>query len=97
MAKNITSSACPILLVGLDKINRVTKLDDLNEVKLMEKIKLKPCRYCGKTNIVIERWSSGGMMYMVKCNNTDCPVPAEGYPAGRNPEKVKEEWNSRQG
>ena len=37
----------------------------------MEKIKLKPCRYCGKTNIAIERWSSGGMMYMVKCNNTD--------------------------
>lgn len=63
----------------------------------MEKIKLKPCQYCGKTNIAIERWSSGEMMYMVKCNNTDCPVPAEGYPAGRNLEKVKEEWNSRQG
>lgn len=85
----------------IDKVHEITdELErnfDLEEVELMEKIKLKPCRYCGKTNIVIERWSSGGMMYMVKCNNTDCPVPAEGYPAGRNPEKVKEEWNSRQG
>lgn len=63
----------------------------------MEKIKLKPCRYCGKTNIAVERWSSGGMMYMVKCNNPDCPVPVEGYPTGRNLEKVKEEWNNRQG
>lgn len=36
------------------------------------------------------------MMCMVKCNNPDCPVPAEGYPTGRNIEKVKEEWNRRQ-
>jgi hypothetical protein len=55
--------------------------------------KLKPCKYCGKSNIAVERWSSGGMMYMVKCNNPDCPVPPEGYPTGRNLEKVKDEWN----
>lgn len=54
--------------------------------------KLNPCRYCGKSNIAIERWRSGGMMYMCKCNNPDCPVPTEGYPKGRNLEKVKEEW-----
>lgn len=57
--------------------------------------KLNPCRYCEKSNIVIERWRSGGMMYMCKCNNPDCPVPTEGYPKGRNLEKVKEEWNIR--
>lgn len=57
---------------------------------------LKPCKRCGKSNIVTERWSSGGMMYMVKCNNPDCPVPQEGYPTGRNLEKVMEEWNDRQ-
>lgn len=34
---------------------------------------------------------------MVKCNNPDCPVPAEGYPKGKNPNKVMEEWNRRQG
>lgn len=62
----------------------------------MNKINLKPCRFCKGTNIKIETWSSGGRMYMVKCNNPDCPVPAEGYPTGRNPEKVKEEWNRRQ-
>lgn len=33
---------------------------------------LKPCPFCGKTP-KIEYWSSGGMMYMVKCNNPDCP------------------------
>lgn len=61
----------------------------------MEKSKLKPCRYCGKENIAIEKWSSGGMMYMVKCNNPDCPVPQEGYPKGRDLPKVKEEWDKR--
>lgn len=35
-------------------------------------------------------------MYMVKCNNSDCPVPDDGYPTGRDLEKVKEEWNRRQ-
>lgn len=60
------------------------------------KIKLKPCRRCGGTNIVIERWSSGGPMFMVKCNNPDCPVPEDGFPVGRNPDVVKEDWNRRQ-
>lgn len=62
----------------------------------MKKNKLKACRYCGKSNIVIERWSSGGKMFMVKCNNPDCPVPPESYPTGRDIEKLKEEWNRRQ-
>jgi hypothetical protein len=63
----------------------------------MSKIKLLPCRFCKGTNIKVETWSSGGRMYMVKCNNPDCPVPAEGYPKGENPNKVMEEWNRRQG
>lgn len=62
----------------------------------MSEIKLKPCRFCKGTSVKVEKWSSGGMMCMVKCNNPDCPVPAEGYPTGRNIEKVKEEWNRRQ-
>lgn len=61
----------------------------------MSEIKLKPCPLCGKTNIVIERWSSGRRMYMVKCNNADCPVPDDGYPTGRNLGEVKNEWNRR--
>ena len=63
----------------------------------MSEIKLKPCPLCGKTNIVIERWSSGRRMYMVKCNNADCPVPDDGYPTGRNLDEVKNEWNRRAG
>lgn len=63
----------------------------------MSKIKLLPCRFCKGTNIKVETWSSGRRMYMVKCNNPDCPVPAEGYPKGKNPNKVMEEWNRRQG
>lgn len=59
-------------------------------------MKLKPCRYCKGTNIKIEKWSSGGFMCMVKCDNPDCPVPPEGYPTGRNPEEVTEEWNRRE-
>jgi len=59
----------------------------------MEKSKLKPCRYCGKENIAVEKWSSGGEMYMVSCDNPDCPVPQEGYPKGRDLPKVKEEWD----
>lgn len=56
--------------------------------------KLLPCRLCGKRPIV-EHWSSGGIMYMVKCNSPDCPVPDNGYPAGRDLKKVIEAWNKR--
>lgn len=42
---------------------------------------LKPCPLCGRKTI-IEHWSSGGTMYMVKCNNPDCPVPVTSYPTG---------------
>lgn len=55
---------------------------------------LKPCHFCGKTPR-IEHWSSGGMMYMVKCNNPDCPVPVVSYPAGHNLSEVISEWNRR--
>ena len=57
---------------------------------------LKPCQICGRKPI-IERWSSGGKMYMVKCNNPDCPVPLDGYPAGHNLDEVKDRWNRRAG
>lgn len=56
--------------------------------------KLKPCPFCGGTPI-IERWSSGGLMYMVKCRNPDCPVPECGYPSGHNIKEVYAEWNRR--
>lgn len=55
---------------------------------------LKPCKLCGKRPIT-ERWSSGGMMYMVKCGNPDCPVPDDSYPSGHNLKDVCEEWNRR--
>lgn len=58
---------------------------------------LKPCPICKKHNAVVESWSSGGRMYMVRCNNPDCPVPAEGYPTGRHLEEVKDAWNRRAG
>ena len=56
---------------------------------------LKPCPFCGKTPR-IEHWSSGGMMYMVKCSNPDCPVPVVSYPSGHNLSEVISEWNRRQ-
>ncbi len=55
---------------------------------------LKPCPFCGKKPI-IEHWSSDGMMYMVKCNNPDCPVPVASYPNGRDLNMVIKEWNRR--
>lgn len=55
---------------------------------------LKPCLFCGKKPIV-EHWSSGRTMYMVKCNNPDCQVPVESYPAGHNLDEVIAEWNRR--
>ena len=53
--------------------------------------KLKPCRICKGNKIIVETWSSGGFMCMVKCNNPDCPVPDYGYPTGRNLDEVKAE------
>lgn len=55
---------------------------------------LKPCPLCGRKPI-IEHWSSGGTMYMVKCNNPDCPVPVTSYPTGHNLDEVIAEWNRR--
>ena len=43
---------------------------------------MKPCKYCGSHDVIIEQWMSGGRMYMVRCNNSDCPVPPEGFPTG---------------
>lgn len=57
---------------------------------------MKPCKYCGSHDVIIEQWMSGGRMYMVKCNNPDCPVPPEGFPTGRNLNDVIQEWNNRQ-
>ena len=55
---------------------------------------LKPCPLCGRKPI-IEHWSSGGKMYMVKCNNPNCPVPVTSYPTGHNLDEVIAEWNRR--
>lgn len=60
----------------------------------MKNIDLKPCPKCGKMPI-IEHWSSDGKMYMVKCNNSDCVVPENGYPSGHNIDEVKDLWNRR--
>ena len=54
----------------------------------MSEIKLKPCPLCGRSDIKTETWASGGRMYMVKCNNPDCPG---------NLEEVKAEWNRKAG
>lgn len=56
--------------------------------------KMKPCQFCGRKPI-IEHWASGGTMYMVKCNNPDCPIPDASYPAGHNLDEVMKEWNRR--
>lgn len=55
---------------------------------------LKPCPFCGR-KAIIEHWSGGGIMYMAKCNNTDCPVPLNGYPTGHDLNDVIERWNRR--
>ena len=55
---------------------------------------MNKCKLCGKKPIV-ERWSSGGLMYMIKCNNPDCSVPVDGYPKGRKLEEVIKEWDIR--
>lgn len=55
---------------------------------------LKPCQFCGRKPI-IERWASGGTLYMVKCNNPDCPVPVVSYLTGRNLDAVIKKWNRR--
>ena len=71
-----------------------TAILNLIDVRRMEMDKLKPCPLCGGKAIT-ERWYSGGIMYMVKCSNPDCAVPAESYPSGRNLIAVIEQWNRR--
>lgn len=59
-------------------------------------VELKPCPPCGR-KLVVEHWSSGGTMYMVKCNNPDCPMPVESYPNGHKLDEVITEWNQTMG
>ena len=33
---------------------------------------------------------------MIRCPHSDCPVPVDGFPTGRNLEEVRQEWNRRQ-
>ena len=54
-------------------------------------IKLNPCRFCGH-KAIIETWSSGGMLYMVKCSNPDCK--SWEYSSGHDLPAVIELWNS---
>lgn len=72
----------------------LSSLLNLLPQKGMVKMDLRPCPFCGRKPI-IEHWSSGGIMYMVKCNNPDCPVPVNSYPTGRNLNDVEDEWNKR--
>ena len=67
---------------------------DMGGSENVGEIKLKPCRYCGKSNFSIERFASGKMM--VKCINPDCSAPFEAFPTGRNLIEVIEEWNLKQ-
>lgn len=60
----------------------------------MDNINLKPCPFCGKSPI-IETWRSGGVMFMVKCNNPVCPIPINGYPTGHDLDQIKNKWNRR--
>lgn len=57
----------------------------------MNKPKMLPRRRCG-WKAILETWSSGGFMCMVRCTNPDCFHP-EDYAKGRNPEKVIAAWN----
>lgn len=58
-------------------------------------MKLKLCKKCG-VKPVLERWSSGGMTYAVRCNNPDrgdgCDWKFD-YSKTRNPEETIRRWN----
>lgn len=65
--------------------NRIRRMIS-EEIKIMSALRKKP---------IIEHWSSGGRMYMLKCNNPNCPVPVTSYPTGHNLDEVIAEWNRR--
>lgn len=59
-------------------------------MKKTEPSELNPCRCC-RHKAIIEKWSSGGMMYMVKCSNSDCK--SWEYSSGHNLPAVINLWN----
>lgn len=52
--------------------------------------KLKPCPFCGG-KARKETWSSGGMMYMICCDNPDCTKSI--YTSSHNLKIAIEMWN----
>ncbi len=54
-----------------------------------------PCKNCG-VKPVMEIWSSGGMMYAIRCNNTYRPDDCDNgfnYSKCRNPDEAIRRWN----
>lgn len=59
-------------------------------------MKLKPCHLCGRPAI-IEKWSSGGLMYMAKCSNPNCQVGEDiTHTKGHDLKQVISDWNKLQ-
>lgn len=58
-------------------------------------MELKVCKRCG-VKPVLERWSSGGLKYAVRCNNPDRGEGCDWkfyYSRSNNPEDAIKKWN----
>lgn len=58
-------------------------------------MKLKVCKRCG-VKPVLERWSSGGLKYAVRCNNPDRGGGCDWkfyHSRSNNPEDAIKKWN----
>lgn len=58
-------------------------------------MRLKVCKQCG-VKPVLERWSSGGLKYAVRCNNPDRGDECDWkfyHSMSKNPEDAIRKWN----
>ena len=66
-------------------------MSEIKRKSIVEKLSL--CPFC-KSRPIIEHWSSGGYMYMVKCPSPDC-LHYDTYTSGHNLDEVIKEWNKQ--
>ncbi len=57
---------------------------------------LKPCPFCGKEPKFSYWKHNGTMLYIIKCNNREHPVPVVRYPVGCDVDEVIAEWNNEE-
>ena len=62
-----------------------------------EKIKLKPCPFCGNKKVKLTKGITGAPFLFFKCENCDACVSFDNFVSNTSPAMAVGYWNTREG